>query len=166
MAKQAQHTTGADSATVARNEPSSPNVAPSTGLRAAEFMGLSADGHPLVQPTHGTQTLEVRTTIPLTTEHIGETVLLATVDGFDHPVVTGRVLPPSPPPTTVAPPGPVTVHADGQTVAIEAEQELVLRCGEASLVLRRDGFVELCGVDVVSRAERGNWIKGGSISLN
>lgn len=49
---------------------------------------------------------------------------------------------------------------------IEAQQELVLECGEASLTLREDGRVTLKGVDVTSHARRTQKIRGGTVHIN
>jgi len=58
------------------------------------------------------------------------------------------------------------VVVDGQRLVFDAQQEILLRCGKSSLVLRRDGKVLVRGAHLVSRATGTNKIKGGSISLN
>lgn len=55
---------------------------------------------------------------------------------------------------------------DRRTVTLEAQSELVLRCGESALTLRRDGKVLTRAVDVASIAKRRNRIKGGSVEIN
>jgi hypothetical protein len=49
---------------------------------------------------------------------------------------------------------------------LEAHDEIVLRCGEASVVLRRNGRIVVRGVHVETRARGVNRIKGGSVSIN
>jgi hypothetical protein len=49
---------------------------------------------------------------------------------------------------------------------LEAQDEIVLRCGEASVVLRRNGRIVVRGVYVETRARGVNRIKGGSVSIN
>jgi len=61
---------------------------------------------------------------------------------------------------------PVEVEADGRRVEVEAADELVLRCGEASLVLRRNGRVIIRGTYVETRSKGINRIKGGSVLIN
>jgi len=51
-------------------------------------------------------------------------------------------------------------------VVLEAEQEVVLRCGDASITLRRDGKVVLRGAYVETRAKGLNRIRGGSVKIN
>lgn len=53
-----------------------------------------------------------------------------------------------------------------QRVVIEAETELILKCGEASVALREDGRVLTKATDIVSHAKRRNRIKGGSVQIN
>lgn len=55
---------------------------------------------------------------------------------------------------------------DGRRVALEGEEEVVLRCGRASLTLRRDGRVILRGVNVVTQAEQVQKIRGGKVQIN
>jgi hypothetical protein len=51
-------------------------------------------------------------------------------------------------------------------VVVEAEQELVLRCGDGAITLRRDGKVLTKAMDVASVAKRRQRIKGGSVQIN
>ncbi len=57
-------------------------------------------------------------------------------------------------------------RVDGQRVEIEGHEEVVLRCGRASLTLRRDGKVVLRGVNVVTQAEQVQKIRGGKVQIN
>ena len=58
------------------------------------------------------------------------------------------------------------VLVDGQRIAFEAQDEIVLKCGEASITLRRNGRIAIRGVEVESRARGNNRIKGGSVAIN
>ena len=58
------------------------------------------------------------------------------------------------------------VVVDGRRLVFEAKQEILLRCGKSSILLRRDGKVLIRGAHLVSRSSGPNRIKGGSISLN
>lgn len=49
---------------------------------------------------------------------------------------------------------------------IDAADELVLRCGQASITLRRNGRVLINGTHVETQAEGVNRIKGGSVQIN
>jgi len=63
-------------------------------------------------------------------------------------------------------PGLVEVDADGQRLFVTAKQQLVLRCGAASITLTKAGKVLIQGSYVSSRSSGVNRIKGGSIQLN
>ncbi|MCI0379992.1 MAG: hypothetical protein L0215_20615 [Gemmataceae bacterium] len=51
-------------------------------------------------------------------------------------------------------------------VVVQADKELVLKCGEGSITIRADGKVLIKGKDLVSHAQRSNRIKGGSVAIN
>lgn len=58
------------------------------------------------------------------------------------------------------------VVIDGERLVLDAKQEVLLRCGKSTILLRRDGKVLIRGTHLVSRASGPNRIKGGSVSLN
>jgi hypothetical protein len=78
-----------------------------------------------------------------------------------RPVVLGKMAP-------IAPAAPATVeaHRDGERLVLTAEQEIVLRCGDASITLTRAGKILLRGAYVSSRADGVNRIQGGSVEIN
>jgi hypothetical protein len=57
-------------------------------------------------------------------------------------------------------------RVDGRRVEIEGQDEIVLRCGAASITLRRNGRVVIRGTEVETRARGLNRIKGGSVAIN
>jgi len=65
-----------------------------------------------------------------------------------------------------ATPGALDARVDGKRVEIEGQDEIVLRCGKASITLRRNGRVVIRGVDVETRAAGVNRVKGGSVLIN
>jgi hypothetical protein len=72
-----------------------------------------------------------------------------------------------------APPAPTPVaadrveaHVDGKRVVLEGQDEVVLKCGEASITLKRDGKLILRGAYVETHAKGVNRIKGGSVKIN
>ena len=70
-------------------------------------------------------------------------------------------------PTPAAAPARQTeARVDGRRVVIEGEREVVLRCGEASITLRRDGKVLLRGAYIETTAKGLNRIRGGSVKIN
>ncbi len=63
-------------------------------------------------------------------------------------------------------PAQVEVDADGQRLVVSAQEQLVLRCGKASITLTKAGKVLIQGAYVLSRSTGVNRIKGGSVQLN
>jgi hypothetical protein len=57
-------------------------------------------------------------------------------------------------------------RVDGRRVVLRGEEEIVLRCGAASITLLRDGRVIVRGTEVRSHARGRSRITGGSIQLN
>ncbi len=60
----------------------------------------------------------------------------------------------------------LAVEPHAARVMVEAEQALVLRCGEASITLTRDGKVFIRGTYVESHATGVQRIKGGCVRIN
>jgi len=85
-----------------------------------------------------------------------------------RPVIVGLLDEDVPADQTSAPVHPEGFDAlvDGKRVLLEARDEIVLRCGEASIVLRRNGRVIIRGARVETRARGVNRIKGGSVQIN
>jgi hypothetical protein len=61
---------------------------------------------------------------------------------------------------------PVDAILDGRRVVIDAREEIVLRCGKASITLRRNGRVIIRGTYVETDSEGVNRIKGGTVRIN
>ena len=58
------------------------------------------------------------------------------------------------------------VRVDGKRVILSGEEEIELRCGEASIVLKKNGKLVIRGAYVETRAKGTNRIKGGSVQIN
>lgn len=61
---------------------------------------------------------------------------------------------------------PVEARVDGKRVVIEGHDEVTIKCGAASITLRRDGKVFLRGAYVETTAKGVNRIRGGSVKIN
>jgi hypothetical protein len=66
--------------------------------------------------------------------------------------------------TTAAPPRAATI--DGKRIVLTGEEEVELRCGEASILLKKDGKLVIRGAYVETRAKGTNRIKGGAVQIN
>jgi Domain of unknown function (DUF6484) len=110
--------------------------------------------------------LQARTSIDLAPEHIGHEVLLVFERGDPaRPIVIGRVRKATGWPTRDAP-AQVEVDADGRRLTLAVKEQLVLRCGQASITLTAAGKVLIEGAYVSSRSTGVNRIKGGSVQIN
>ena len=134
-----------------------------------ELLALADEGQvPLVrypgQP--GAEALRARTTVDLHGVHIGQAVVLMFEQGDPlRPLVMGVVRGHAGWPETDRP-AQVNVDADGQRLVVNAKDQLVLRCGKASITLTRAGKVLIEGAYVLSRSTGVNRVKGGSVQLN
>lgn len=55
---------------------------------------------------------------------------------------------------------------EGKKLELEGKEQLVLKCGEASIELRKDGRIVIRGVHLVSHAQGVNRIRGGAVQIN
>ena len=55
---------------------------------------------------------------------------------------------------------------NGKRVTFDAKEEIVLRCGKASIILSRDGKIVIKGTHLISRSRGMNKIKGGAVHIN
>ena len=133
-----------------------------------ELIALTDDGRtPLVafpsQP--GTAATPARSIVDLHGAHIGSAVVLAFDAGdITRPIVMGVVR--SGRETSLDAPAVVDLDADGERLLVSAREQLVLRCGKASITLTRAGKVLLQGEYVSARSNGVIRIKGGSVQLN
>jgi hypothetical protein len=112
--------------------------------------------------------------VPSAVEHAvamnAEVLLLLEDDRPDLPIVVGlltsRASLATPEDGDAVAPGRLEAIVDGQRVVVEAHDEIVLRCGEASVTLRRNGRVVVRGTYVETRSKGVNRIKGGSVQIN
>lgn len=60
----------------------------------------------------------------------------------------------------------LSVHADGKRTTIAAKNEVELKCGKGSILLKKNGKVIIKGSEVISRSTGANKIKGASVNIN
>jgi hypothetical protein len=99
-----------------------------------------------------------------TFEHAIPALLVFEEERNDRPIVVGLLQDPSAAGARMPP--PLVARVDGKRVVIEADDEIELRCGKASIVLRKNGRLLIRGAYVETRAEGVNRIRGGSVQIN
>jgi hypothetical protein len=113
-----------------------------------------------------------RSTVALRRSEIGRDVFVMFAnDDLRQPVILGVIEPRPLVDDPLAPPGAqadvrVETRVDGERRVIEAEREVVLRCGDASITLTRGGKVVIKGHYILSRSSGYNKIKGAAIDIN
>jgi hypothetical protein len=155
-----------------------------------ELQGLDGQGRPLVSFVVGNTAYEsvlALSTQPVNASLVGRQLALLFAGGnCSQPVIMGFIHAPlldlvlaetpqqadAPATETLLFEAPSSLSAppkamlDGQRLVFEAEEEVVLRCGAASITLQKDGRVLIRGTYVVSRASGVNRILGGSVQVN
>ena len=129
------------------------------GVRIARFVGLDADGRFLVDVSDTGEAIVALSTVALAAADAGVSVVVAFEEGDTaRPVILGRAQRQM----------PVTVQRDASSerVVIQADREIELRCGEASIILTRAGKVLIRGSYVLSRSRGANRIKGAVVDIN
>lgn len=119
-----------------------------SGVVRVAFAGAPEEGFP------------ARLATPVTSDDEGREVALMFEEGDPRrPIVMGKMVSPLAAGSTEA-------AADGRRVEINAEEEIVLRCGESSITLTRAGKIIIRGAYVLSRSSGVNRIQGGSVEIN
>jgi len=134
-------------------------TAASAALLSAEVVNVAPDGRVFIDYLRNPLgPLAARTLVEQLTA--GAKVLIA-FDSGDRarPIVLGILH------DRVQPSGR-TLHWKAARIILEANDELLMRCGEASFAANRQGKVYVKGRDVTSRAARTNKVRGASVLIN
>jgi hypothetical protein len=146
-----------------------PQMVPQVSIVVGKLIGITNEGRtPLVlypgQP--GTAAVFARSVVGLHGSHIGHEVILTFEAGdLAKPIIMGVLRDGEDRPLAERP-GQVEVDADGERLIITAKEQLILRCGKASITLTNAGKVLINGSYVVSRSTGVNRVKGGSVQIN
>jgi hypothetical protein len=157
--------------TTARIPDSGGEAPPAFGAVVGTLVGFAADGRPLISSTAQADPSPqpALSCVHLNERQIGADVVFVVESGERRtPIILG-VLVPSEPVVAGRKVATVTaaeVQIDGTVIVIDAEKSVTLRCGEASITLRRDGKIVVKGINIISSAQGANRIVGGSIELN
>ncbi|MET3497969.1 DUF6484 domain-containing protein [Variovorax boronicumulans] len=139
------------------------------GVVIGELIAIADEGRtPLVMfpGQAGTAAVRARSVVDLHGAHIGAAVVLM----FEQadagcPIVMGLLRGDEGWPLADKP-AQVEVEADGARMVVSAREQMVLRCGKASITLTRAGKVLIQGSYVLSRSTGVNRVKGGAVQIN
>ena len=149
--------------------PVSGPTTPIAGVLTGELVAITDEGRtPLVlypgQP--GSAALPARSVVDLQGLHIGKRLVLMFEAGDPmRPIVMGLLREGEGWPFA-EPRGQVEIDADGERLVVSAKEQVVLRCGKASITLTRAGKVLIQGTYVLSRSSGVNRVQGGGVQLN
>ena len=163
----------ADEFSLLTNRPvgnASPISLPGVAATTARFVGFDLQDQPLVTDLACLpgQVVPARTTVALRREMIGSPCVIVYENGdTQRPIVLGVIQYPQRQITATSQAQvPLNVQVDDERVAITAEREIVLKCGDASITLTRAGKVIIKGHYILSRSTGYNKIKGAAIDIN
>ena len=134
------------------------------------LLGFDTEDQPLVSglaapPGH---VVAARTAVSLRRQMVGSEVVVVYDGGnLERPIIIGVIesrrfsLDDAPVPADL-----VSIEADNERFVVNAEREIVLRCGDSSITLTRAGKVIIKGSYILSRSSGYNKIKGAAIDLN
>lgn len=154
------------------NERANKTSAKIYGVVIGVLVGFSPDQKPLVIYADNLSEKPViaDATVQLTDELLGKKVALLFTNGDpEHPIIIGPIHEQHILKSDVSDKlvdKPLVVVLDGERIVLNAVNELTLKCGEASLTLKKNGKILLSGTNLLTRAKFSNRIKGGSVQIN
>lgn len=164
--ERAEDGSGSSSSRIVRLHREAGAAAEQSAVVLGRIVGLAASGMPLVTYPESPEARarEAMSTVDVKLQDIGREVTLVFVRGdWEKPVVSGILRQGN---AAAQNAKQVAVSVEGQRLVLSAEEEVVIRCGKASIEMKKDGRVAVRGTSLLSRASGANRIKGGFIVLN
>jgi hypothetical protein len=133
------------------------------GVVLANFAGFDTQGRFLVRVDENSESLPALSVIGLGADDDGAQVVVA-FEGGDtaRPVILGRLRSQK----TDVPAKALSAKVDGERLVLQADRQIELRCGDASIVLTAAGKILIRGNYVLSRSRGANRIKGAYVDIN
>lgn len=161
-----------------------PSISPGE-IVIGEITGLDAQGQPLVNypDNPAAQPQAALSTVSITASHTGRKVALLFAKGDPHsPVIMGLIHSPlqelivayanreqEKGESEVTDENSTFVDdliVDGQRIVFEGREEVVIKCGEASITLTKAGKILIRGKYILNSSSGVNRIQGGSVQVN
>lgn len=150
-------------------------ASPQYGVMIGTIVGFSESGQLSVdfagRKDHSP--LIARTTVSVGATDIGREVVLVFAGGdLSQPIIVGLLQTPRPSPPLFRSSvekhssTPIDAVVDGKRIVLNADKEIVLSCGKASITLTQAGKVLIRGAYVLSRSSGVNRVKGSSVQIN
>jgi len=149
------------------------------GNRVGRLVRWSETKGPIVDhPSNPHGPITARTTVPLDAGVVGtaveneqEVLLVFEGERSDKPIIVGLIQPRDSHvelkrQNEERRSTELQAIVDGKRIALQAEDEIVLRCGDASITLQRSGRIVVRGAYVETRSKGVNRIKGGTVRIN
>ena len=131
------------------------------------------DGRPWIGfGEHARVLARVALALPVSAEALAAQPLLLVLENGDatRPIIVGLVadtLPAAPEaPSGLLGDAEAGFELNGKQLSFEGREEVVLRCGQASITLRADGQVVVKGTRLTSRASETHKIRGATVLIN
>lgn len=144
-----------------------------SGLVTGHLEGIDEDGRPRFRPEGAAEAIAVGIACDLADGAIvraarrqQRALVVRTGDATPRWLLVGLVRERVAATARDARPGRLEVKVDGEKVTLEAEHDIELKCGAASITLRYDGRVEIRGTHILSASRGPNRVKGATIALN
>ena len=147
-------------------------IAPAHEVIVGQFIGLDEQQRPLITSSCHINPVVAQAIVTINDDPLllsGNNVILFM--GGDIPIIMGFIA------DTLSPKhqsssgllGDVltsSLHVDGKKINLQAQNEVVLKCGKSSLSLSRNGKVTIKGTNITTRSSGANKIKGANVQVN
>lgn len=132
------------------------------GVNVVEFAGFDSEDRFLILSAADATPAPAASTIGLGRQDVGAEVVVVFERGdATRPIIVGRLHRKAQSGLAGA-----RVCLDGDRLLLQADRQIELRCGDASIVLTRAGKVLIKGAYVLTRSSGANRIKGAYVDIN
>lgn len=136
-----------------------------------KIVAIGDAGPSLILPMISSEPITAMSVCRVTEKEIGQTCVVQFIDNdVNKAIVMGllveqqaTILPDSP---STEPVSELVISQRQGSVKIEAQDELVLQCGESRIIMNANGVIRIRGLYIDSQARATQRIRGGSVRVN